>query len=376
MNGVMLRIKSLQESTNRVDASSIRETISLELDWLGNNLTNPTVEDKQELSILKGKLKELIKIETYIPQELQDKKLLGISKKLINKINTLERSLPSTGAPPADDMDLSETVIGKAIQTGCGVQSTSGLAQRHVKLSFSNFRQEGAKIIDASHKYLLPHDRGLDLINNLYFSIPNARENSLTTFLNSRLASGQTMTILDSGAGAGYVMRDLLSYGSPIIEKCTGISLHYFKKPVEKLFQKYQEKVEFHVNRAQNVLPTLPDNSQDLIIDVQGSFLYSENKATLIEEYYRTLKPEGKAFICWWEAGNSTVQLSDTESIDLTAYLTRTYPTIFSNWIGLAGSTALVISKHTNPPPLTLDLHIKDVKLDDSGAFAVTFTPS
>lgn len=139
---------------------------------------------------------------------------------------------------------------------------------------------------------LTKHDRTLQIYNNIL----QFNHGDLFAQLESFKKLGKKITLLDCGAGSGKVIDQLLSgpYAN-CIEKCIGISLHYFQD-VAELFRKHQTKVEWIIGPAEYILPNLKTKF-DLIFDVFGAYHYSPERSILIEQYHRVLKPDGAAAI-------------------------------------------------------------------------------
>lgn len=119
---------------------------------------------------------------------------------------------------------------------------------------------------------------------------------SLTEHLTNLCSRGRKITILDCGAGSGKAIDDLLSGPyKDSIEKCVGISLHYFKN-VFTLFATHGDKIEWILGPAEKILPDLVEQF-DVIFDVLGAHFYSAERPLLVEQYHRLLKMGSQASI-------------------------------------------------------------------------------
>lgn len=163
---------------------------------------------------------------------------------------------------------------------------------------------------------------------NTYNDILQLNNQDIFAQLESFKEHGKKITLLDCGAGSGKVIDELLSgpYAG-CIEKCIGISLHYFRG-VAELFKKHQTKVEWIIGPAEYILPNLTTKF-DLIFDVFGAYHYSPERALLIQQYHRVLKPDGITAI-FLKSLDESVILREGASDFLEEYYTCSEPDTFS----------------------------------------------
>lgn len=141
-------------------------------------------------------------------------------------------------------------------------------------------------------------------------------------------ASGGEISVLDCGAGSGNALDALLKGPLGIsIQKCVGISLHYFKN-VANLFQSHKDKIEWIFGPAEKILPDLTEKF-DLIFDVYGAYFYSPERSILLEQYHRVLKIGGQGTICPVFCNENTIQVSDIKC-DLEIFFSTNYPGEFT----------------------------------------------
>ncbi len=101
------------------------------------------------------------------------------------------------------------------------------------------------------------------------------------------------VTILDSGAGQGLAMQDLIAKVHTI-SQCVCITKHRFQdvdRPDEA-----KRKMKWVFGRSEDYLEKTRERF-NLITDLFGAYAYSPDRDKLIEHYYNHLKVGGKAFV-------------------------------------------------------------------------------
>lgn len=210
------------------------------------------------------------------------------------------------------------------------------------------------------NNYRVTADRGLSLYKKLFFT-PNKSTSksslvSLDTHLKNLISQKSELKALDCGAGRGIALKNLLiEYKN--FTRATGISIHPFLSAAENI-KIFGGRLEYFFDKAQNVLPLLPSNEYNLIMDVWGAYFYSLERIEIIKQYWRLLTPGGCAFVILGESvnDNDVVQYNqdDQKKMDsLPKYLVRTWPKIFNYQKddGGHGHRWLVISKNKIDDP-------------------------
>ncbi|MEK7358308.1 MAG: class I SAM-dependent methyltransferase, partial [Bdellovibrionota bacterium] len=98
--------------------------------------------------------------------------------------------------------------------------------------------------------------------------------------------------ILDIGGGKGRAMSELakeMEVHAVVINVQDFSGLHRGTR--------FKGSLDFRAGWAEAELKKIPTGSVDVVVDVWGGFTYSPNKAEIIQEIYRVLKPGGRAFI-------------------------------------------------------------------------------
>lgn len=166
-----------------------------------------------------------------------------------------------------------------------------------------------------------------------------SREFDLKTFIETR---PHKITVLDSGAGEGTSMSDLLTRYASTVIKCTGISMHYFSGIAGRI-KSHGGRLEWYVEKAEVVLPHI-NEQYDLITDLFGAYFYSPERLVLLENYHRHLTINGRAYI--YRSQNllfNILRHADGRIEYLEDSLIRAYPDTFS-WAGTA-KTVFIITK-------------------------------
>jgi SAM-dependent methyltransferase len=163
--------------------------------------------------------------------------------------------------------------------------------------------------------------------------------------------------VLDSGAGEGYAVDTLLcSEFGPQIKKVTGVSLHSFNH-VKEVLEKHKRKVEWYLGDAFTVLKKLPAE-YDLVTDVNGTFLYCEEKIKLIKAIHDILKIGGRAYIFRNRDLHDNLIDEEGERDRMENVLESKYPDTFKFFnLGISHRTVLLITKTSKRcPPLDYEL--------------------
>lgn len=134
------------------------------------------------------------------------------------------------------------------------------------------------------------------------------------------------VTVLDSGAGQGVAMQDLITRVKSI-ERCTCVTKHLFEEidcPV-----KVKEKMKWVFGRSEDYLFGTMARF-NLITDLFGAYAYSPDRDKLIEQYYNHLKVGGKAFVLLVNRDNlkNIIRVGD-RAVRLEEYLVEKYPASF-----------------------------------------------
>lgn len=143
----------------------------------------------------------------------------------------------------------------------------------------------------------------------------------------SRFGVIGNIKVLDSGAGCGKAMSQLLEKEKSIV-KCTCISKHYFEA-IGAVLSEHRDRMEWFYGFAEEVLPKLTERYH-VITDLFGAYAYSAKRAELIEEYYNHLEVGGRAFI-WLQDHDYMLNFIefDAYSERLENYLVRVFPDQF-----------------------------------------------
>lgn len=218
------------------------------------------------------------------------------------------------------------------------------------KIDHSNVK-EAKKLKDATPTYLNGCDRTFE---EYLIKFKGSEAIDLKTFMERRRAK---ITVLDCGAGTGKALSTLLTTFQGTVDKCTGISMHYFKK-VEEYISKHPGRLEWYADKAENVLPSL-SQPFDLITDYFGAYFYSTERIILLNNYYRLLKDGGRAYIWMGNHLNNVILTSAGNRENLENSLVRNHPEIFA-WAD-SEKLFLVITKQTSKL-FSLSLKVKEVK--------------
>lgn len=168
------------------------------------------------------------------------------------------------------------------------------------------------------------------------------------------LKTRREVTVLDSGAGQGIAMQDLIKKTNSIA-KCTCITKHRFEDIDRPAIAK--EKMKWAFARSEDYLKESKERF-DLITDLFGAYAYSPDRDELIEHYYNHLKVGGKAFVFI----NSHTYLKNLikfgeEFVRLEESLAEQYPRCFEI---LGNFSVLVI---TRVDESDIDLHLRRTKV-------------
>ena len=162
-----------------------------------------------------------------------------------------------------------------------------------------------------------------------------------TRFFSS--SSKNDLTWFDSGAGNGSAILDVFEpregvfkkhyheynlFQTPIIEKyvgrIVGSSKHYLEG-VEKLLN-YSDKVDFFIGDSQEVLKSI--GKVDVISDLFGAYVYSEDKLNVLKTFYDSLNVGGQAHIILSRSFRFPFALTDTAFLE--SYACQVMPFSFS----------------------------------------------
>lgn len=201
------------------------------------------------------------------------------------------------------------------------------------ELNTPELRTKFEKLCDETN-YTLPTQRGMTHYCHIF---SDARGSGLEIFLARLQKESMTINYLDGGAGQGCALNDFLTGKIYSIDaaktavKATGISLHPFTS-IGLLLETHKEKLEWFFARADLILPTLPSNLYDLITDCWGAYYYSVERARILSNYYRLLRPGGNAYIMVGlvrTVGGMTFITGDGGEERYEHYLIRKWPEIF-----------------------------------------------
>lgn len=120
-------------------------------------------------------------------------------------------------------------------------------------------------------------------------------QKNLTHYCLSQIPEIKDKRVLEIGCGNGMQSMYLYSEFEP--KHITGIDINEHSIAIAKA-EKANRKlidIEFHVDNAQE-LSCIPDNSVDVVINIESAFHYPDKKR-FISEIYRVLKPDGHFII-------------------------------------------------------------------------------
>lgn len=103
-----------------------------------------------------------------------------------------------------------------------------------------------------------------------------------------------------------------------------------FAQFIKSLQAEMEANVRFRreTGLVQDILPSIPDESQDLIIDIWGAVPYSGDRLSILEQFSRKLKMNGRAFVSLDRIDDQVI-LGNGERIALFKYLVKTFPRSF-----------------------------------------------
>lgn len=243
-------------------------------------------------------------------------------------------------------------VYGRSVTIYCGKRSgQDAFSDRDNKKTRTGI-VEVAEKIDATSTYLNCYDRTIEVYIETFTSVCKY---DLKTFI---CAQRKEISVLDCGAGKGKALNDLLTKYATMVKKCIGISMHYFKE-VDKYIEKHDGALEWHVEKAEVILPTLNEKI-NLITDLFGAYFYSCDRGTLLTQYYRLLADGGRAYI--YLAGqlqNSVIGLNAQEE-NLEESLVKKHSDIFA-W-GDQKKHFLIMTKKVS---FVFSIALKPVKIEE-----------
>jgi SAM-dependent methyltransferase len=185
-------------------------------------------------------------------------------------------------------------------------------------------------------------------------------EYSFLDFITQRYhdLGNQPLSWLDSGAGIGFAMDDLLSsfQRKHMLEKAVGVGKHNFEHTKE-LLQRHPERMYYFWGDALEIIPIL--GKFDVITDIFGAYYYSEDKIDLLRTYYDALRQGGQAFITTRNNSNDYELTMDTVSFDnrlkyLKDFLAEYIPEIFKRTN--KNSTLVMIKDQEEFPDIDLEV--------------------
>lgn len=166
--------------------------------------------------------------------------------------------------------------------------------------------------------------------------------------------------IIDIGGGQGRAMSELaqaLPVHAVVINTQDFSGLHARTR--------FKGSFEYKAGWAEQVLKEIPSNSVDHAVDLWGGFTYSPNKAEILEEIYRVLKPGGRAFVLLSSKTPAHVEdpsVNYGQPVSLEWYLARKYPDVFSSRKAhhedLRGAKIIEISKPMYGEPRTVETNL------------------
>lgn len=178
----------------------------------------------------------------------------------------------------------------------------------------------------------------------------------LFTDFRENLKNKKDVQVLDSGAGKGKAMVDLVKTVDSI-SKCVCITKHDFQGSVPPKIP----KMEWVFARSEAFLGN-SDLRFNMITDVFGAYSYSSERHKLIELYHNHLAINGRAFIV---LGSKTYRYtrvcSDFSSIRFEKWLAGAYP---NNFQYIEEPRILIITR-TKDEELDLGLEIKEIRMDE-----------
>ena len=163
---------------------------------------------------------------------------------------------------------------------------------------------------------------------------------------------GRKICILDSGCGDCVAIDELLSDKEleQYIQHISGVSLHYFEN-AKKVLEKHRPRFTYYLGRVQNVLSRAleTNNAFDLIMDVWGSYPYSEDKLGLLKQYHSALKAGGQTRVLTadsWQA-DLYIKNESEELLSFTLWASQEYPKIVSHKKNRYDCLVIILEKAT-----------------------------
>lgn len=191
-----------------------------------------------------------------------------------------------------------------------------------------------ANAFEPSYKTLNPH-AAVDAENYSYNNNARPLRAYIDILFGGKiaLAVGSGDIVLDLGGGIGKAMHDLAeSTGATAIVVNTQDNSQALPKP-------RRGRLMYATGWAEEILRRLKTGTVARVFDVFGAFTYSSEKALLLEQIYRVLKPGGEAFVLF-DYQRSPAMVGD-ERLD--QYLVANFPRVFSARPIIEGGREMIV---------------------------------
>lgn len=164
-------------------------------------------------------------------------------------------------------------------------------------------------------------------------------------------------TIVDVGTGHAMAMVELAR-----LKKVTTIAIN--TQDLKPIVGALVGRFDYRVGYAEEVLKSLPTASVDRLVDLWGAFSYSPEKAKLLEEYSRVLKPGGQALIVFDQNKVSAKVRDQGRTEWMLAWLKRHFKNEISSRLSASEEYALseILVLRRGDQPLHLGLSKPTIK--------------